>query len=340
MKNIEKVITLKDKKFLLKVETSHDHEDYAKYEVMRNEIWGFPDDYLPGPRNLMCENFLYDGSALFIAAYVERPDGKLAADPAHLAGFSYGFVGVKDKDIAFRSLKNLWFYSQYTGVKEKFRDYGLGFALKEFQRDRVAKGFGISTITCTYDPLTGVNAWRNIHYFRMEVLEYKVATYGEYGGLLNRQDIPSDRFFMSWNLKKKTRLSKQPRRLKRPSFPAKSYDSLLRESNLVIEAAERTITGRSGPIRLEVVTAADLEKGDKLLFVRIPRDFYLMLQETDIKDEAARRIPLQWRLETRRAFQTLFGRGYRIIDFFHTKNELRRNFYVLQRPGRSAKKGD
>jgi len=328
MKNIEKIVTLKDKKFLLKVETSHDHEDYAKYEAMRNEIWGFPDDYLPGPRNLMCENFLYDGSALFIAAYVERPDGKLAADPAHLAGFSYGFVGVNDKDIAFRSLKNLWFYSQYTGVKEKFRDYGLGLALKEFQRERVADGLGISTITCTYDPLTGVNAWRNIHHFGMKVLEYKVATYGEYGGLLNRQDVPSDRFFMSWNLKKRTRQ------------PAKSYDSLLRESSLVIDAAERMVNGRSGPVKLEVITAADLRKEDKLLFVRVPRDFYLMLRETDVEDAEVRRIPLQWRLETRTIFQTLFGRGYKIIDFIHTKIEPRRNFYVLQRPGRSAKKGD
>jgi predicted GNAT superfamily acetyltransferase len=104
------------------VEASHDHEDYAKYEALRNEVWGFPEDYLPGPRNLMCENFLHDGSALFIAAYSEHPGGKVSDNPAYFVGFAYGFVGVKDKDVAFHSRTNLWFYSQYTGVKEAFRD--------------------------------------------------------------------------------------------------------------------------------------------------------------------------------------------------------------------------
>ncbi len=329
MKNLKKIITLTGKKFLLKVETSPDHEDYAKYETLRNEIWGFPEDYLPGPRNLMCENFLHDGSALFIAAYSEQPEGKLDDHPAHFVGFSYGFVGVKDKDIAFHSLKNLWFYSQYTGVKEQFRESGLGSALKEFQRETVADGLGIDTITCTFDPLTGVNAWRNVHHFGMDVLEYKVATYGEYGGLLNRMDVPSDRFFMAWDLKKKVKR------------PARAYDLLISESRLVVEAEEKIVEGRSGPVQLEIITAADPHKAEKFLFVRIPRDFYLMLRETDVDDENVRRIPLEWRLETRKVFETLFRRGYKIVDFFRTRDEPGGNFYVLRKEGgKKTKKGD
>jgi len=329
MKDLNKIVTLKGRKFLLKVETSHDHEDYDKYEAIRNEVWGFPEDYLPGPRNLMCENFLHDGSALFIAAYSEQPGGKLGDDPAHFVGFSYGFVGVKDKDIAFHSRKNLWFYSQYTGVKEPFRDYGLGVALKEFQRETVAAGLGIGTITCTFDPLTGVNAWRNVHYFGMDVVEYRVATYGEYGGLLNRMDVPSDRFFMAWDLKK---------RVKRPVEP---YDSLVSESRLAVKAEEKRVEGRSGPVQLEIITATDPHMTDKVLFVRIPRDFYLILRETDVEDQNVRRIPLEWRLETRKVFQTLFNRKYRVVDFFQTRAEPRRNFYVLHKTGgKKTKKGD
>ncbi len=327
MKNLEKIITLKGKRFLLGVETSHDSEDYAKYEAMRNEIWRFPEDNLPGTRNLMCENFLHDGSALFIVAYSEQPDGKLSEDPAHFVGFSYGFVGVKDKDIAFRSPENLQFYSQYTGVKEEFRDHGLGVAIKEFQREKVADAFGIFTITCTYDPLTGVNAWRNVHHFGMEVVEYRVSTYGEYGGLLNRLDVPSDRFFMSWDLKKKVKR------------PAKPYESLVSEARLLVEAEEKTVIGRSGPTKLEVITGVDPQKKGEFLLVQIPLDFYLMLRETDVKEAGVRHIPLQWRLETRKAFQTLFERGYKIIDFLQTKDEPRRNFYVLRRAGGRKKKG-
>jgi predicted GNAT superfamily acetyltransferase len=328
MKNWEKVVTLKGKKFLLKVETSFDAADYAKYEAMRNEIWGFPEDYLPGPRNLMCENFLHDGSALFIAAYSEQPEGKLSNDPAQFVGFSYGFVGIKDKDIAFHSLKNLWFYSQYTGVKEGFRDYGLGVALKEFQRETVADGFGIDTITCTYDPLTGVNAWRNVHHFGMDVLEYRVSTYGEYGGLLNRLDVPSDRFFMSWDLKKKV------------SRPVQPSDYPLLETRLVVQAEEKIVNGKSGSLKFETITASDFNKDDDVLFVQIPLDFNLMLRETDVEEKTVRRIPLEWRLGTRKVFQSLLERGYRIIDFFQTKEKPGRNFYVLQRTGMQEKKGD
>ncbi|MGQ9671646.1 MAG: hypothetical protein ACUVV5_00760 [Candidatus Aminicenantales bacterium] len=321
-KDFEKIIIAKGRRFLLKLETSDDASDYAKYEALREEIWAFPEDHLPGPRNLLCENFLHDGSALFIGVYSEKPDGELSADPAHFVGFSYGFVGLKDKNLGFRNVDNLQFYSQYTGVKAEFRRYGLGVKIKEFQREKVLDLFGISTITCTYDPLTGVNAWRNIHYFGMEVVEYRVSTYGEYGGLLNRLDIPSDRFFMTWDLKQPIR----PR-----EFDAMP---LLAEERCLVRFEERTVQGRSGPVGLEVATGIELERmglAEEFLFVPIPRDFYLMLRETDVEDSSVRRIPLEWRLQTRRVFQELFGRGYRVIDFFSPAVHPRKNYYVLQK---------
>ncbi len=319
MKNPEKIINLKGKNFLLRVETSSEAADYEKYETMRNEIWGFPEDYLPGPRNLMCENFLHDGSALFLAAYAEAPGGRLDADPARFVGFSYGFVGLKDKERGFHDPANLQFYSQYTGVKESVRKFGLGVALKEFQREKVLGLLGIATITCTYDPLTGVNAWRNVHHFRMDVLEYRVSTYGEYGGLLNRLDVPSDRFFMSWDLRRKPR--------EREAF----RDDEIIPERLIIDAEEADLETRSGRRTLELVHPANLELGGGTLLVRIPRDFYFLLRETDVELPEVRQIPVDWRLETRQAFQTYFGRGYRVVDFFDTREELKRNFYVLQK---------
>lgn len=319
MKNQEKIITLKGKNFLLRVETSAEAADYEKYETMRNEIWGFPEDYLPGPRNLMCENFLHDGSALFIAAFGESPDGRLSPDPAQFVGFSYGFVGLKNKNGGFGDPDNLQFYSQYTGVKEAVREYGLGVALKEFQRESVLGLFGIDTITCTYDPLTGVNAWRNVHHFRMDVLEYRVSTYGEYGGLLNRLDVPSDRFFMSWDLRRS------------PGRGADAHAYEITSDRLIVGAEETETNIGSGRWAYERVLPARLGIEGDPLFVRIPRDFYSMLRETDVETSAVRQIPIDWRMETRRAFQTFFERGYRVVDFFTTRDDHRRNFYVLRK---------
>jgi predicted GNAT superfamily acetyltransferase len=319
MTEFEKIITRKGRRFLLRVETSTDSRDYEKYESLRQEIWGFPEDNLPGSRNLMCENFLHDGGALFIGVFSESPNGVLAATPECFVGFSYGFVGVKDKRIAFRSPKNLCFYSQYTAVKAELQSCGLGVAIKEFQKQQVLNLLGISTITCTYDPLTGVNAWRNIHYFGMEVEEYRISTYGEFGGLLNRLDVPSDRFFLSWDL----RAEKMRGISSRHSPPPE------RQSVLPVEC--RQIQGRNGSLMLEVVDAADLDKDEETLFVRIPLDFYQMLRETDVEDRAVREIPLRWRLETRAFFESAFKRRYEVMDFYQTDDKPPKNFYVLRR---------
>jgi predicted GNAT superfamily acetyltransferase len=319
MTEFEKIITCKGRRFLLRVETSADSRDYERYESLRQEIWGFPEDNLPGSRNLMCENFLHDGGALFIGVFSESPNGILAATPEEFVGFSYGFVGVKDKKIAFKSPQNLRFYSQYAAVKAEFRNCGLGVAIKEFQKQQVLELLGISTITCTYDPLTGVNAWRNIHYFGMEVEEYRISTYGEFGGLLNRLDIPSDRFFLSWDLRAAQARGISSRRSPPPE----------RQSVLPVEC--RQVQGRTGSLVLEIAGAADLDKDAEILFVRIPLDFYQMLTETDVEDRAVREIPLRWRLETRAFFESAFKRGYEVMDFYQTDDRPPKNFYVLRR---------
>jgi len=319
MKDLEKILTIEGKRFLLKVETSSTASDYLKYEELRNEIWGVRDDNLSGSRNMTCENFLHEGSSLFLAAYVEAEEGGFREDKSHLVGFSYGFAGVKDKEIAFKALDNLWFYSQYLGVKPDFQKYGLGILIKEFQRKKVLNLYGISTITCTYDPLTGVNAYRNIHHFGMEVLEYRESLYTEFGGFLNRTDIPSDRFFMSWDLKRKIRK------------PEESLESLLAKSSQVLKSDTIEVQGRTKKLELEVVQEVNLHRDDEFLSVQIPFDFYLMLRETDVEDEKVRRIPLDWRMKTREIFQFLFKRKYRIIDFRLVEGTPKKDFYLLKR---------
>lgn len=320
MKDLEKIKTINGKRFLFRVETSSDHRDYAKYEEMRNEIWGEPKDSLPGTRNMKCENFLHEGSSLFIGVFVESPEGEFILEKDHMVGYSYGFIGIKNKEAGFRDPRNLQFYSQYTCVRPDFQQQGLGILIKEFQKEKLIELFGVTTTTCTFDPLTGVNAYRNIHHFGMEVVEYRVAAYSDFGGWLNRQDIPCDRFFVTWELKKD---------LRRPEY---GLEALLRSECLAVRARGESVRGRSGMVELDMVGEMNLSLDRELLLVEIPVDFYTMLRETDVQDASVRRIPLDWRLKTREAFQILLERGYRIIDFrLHRGSGRTRDFYVLQR---------
>ncbi len=315
----ERVVESRGRRFLLRVETSSTPADYEKYDDLRNAIWGFPEDHMAGARNLMCECFVHEGSSLFIGAFAEEPGRGFPRDRGHMVGFCYGFVGLADPARGFRDPSNLRFYSQYAGVRPAWHSHGLGIALKELQRETLLGTYGVETVVCTYDPLTGVNARRNVHHFGMEVLDYRVATYGEYGGLLNRLDVPTDRFFMSWDLRRPAR---GPEAGGNAAAGLPAYPTV----------APRRVAGASGPVDLETVTSADLpaSPGPRLL-LRIPSDFYRMLRETAVPDPDVRRIPLDWRLATRSLFRELLGRGYRVADFLKDAGDPPGNAYLLER---------
>jgi predicted GNAT superfamily acetyltransferase len=318
MRPLEKTVAVRDRRFLLRVETSNDALDYAKYEALREEVWGFPEDHMSSDRNMMCENVFHEGGSLFIGAFAEADAGRFVPDAAHLVGFVYGFVGVRDKTVGFRDPKNLRFYAQYAAVRKGCQSYGLGILLKEYQREMVLGLLGVSTIICTYDPLTGVNANRNVHHFGMDVLEYRVATYGEYGGLLNRRDVATDRFLMSWDLERKGG---------RTAYDLEAAMAAPRP----VRTALRRVAGKTGELELEVVTGTDPSVPADPVLVPIPLDFCRMLQETDVADAAVRRIPVDWRAATREVFLALFARGLKVVDFLKAGGRVPAHHYVLAR---------
>jgi predicted GNAT superfamily acetyltransferase len=321
MRALERTVAVRDRRFLLRVEASHESADYQKYDDLREEIWGYPDDHMSSTRNMMCENIFHEGGSLFLGAFVEAEAGGFETDGDHLVGFCYGFVGVRDKAVGFRDPKNLRFYAQYTGVREAFRSYGLGVLLKEYQREMVLGLLGVSTIICTYDPLTGVNANRNVRRFGMDVLEYRAATYGEYGGLLNRPDVATDRFLMSWDLERTG------------GRPAYDLEAALAAPPTILTAACR-VAGKTSALELETVAGTDAAVAADPLLVPVPLDFCLMLQETDVTDPEVRRIPVDWRMATRAVFLALFARGYRVVDFRKADERFAANAYVLARAAR------
>lgn len=301
-------------RFLIRMEDSADPRVYENFESLRFEIWGDPDDHLAGTRNLACENYLDRGGSLFISVLKEEKG--LFSPTEGLVGFSYGFVGAADKIVGYRNPDNLRFYSQYTAVKKEYQGYGLGIAIKKYQRKVVLDLFGLKAITCTFDPLSAVNAFRNIGYFGMSVLEYKVACYANYTGFLNRLDIDCDRFFMAWDLEKK--------------FPRPRIDSLEGVPQ-VVPTEMKIVCGRDGTLTLPIAGEADLERKDRTLLVEIPYDFYTMLQQTDIQDRNIRRIPIDWRNVTRKVFDHYLSKGWCVVDFLRDNSgRIPRCFYLLK----------
>jgi len=309
----------KGRRFLFAVETSDKLADYTKFEELRYEIWEDPDDNFSAARNMAGENIFNDGSSLYIGIYIEDKNGGFPRNREHLVGFSYGYVGIRDLNIGYRNPANLEFYSQYASVKPDFKKYGLGFFLKQFQRQKVIGILGINTINCTFDPLTGVNAYRNFHIFRMEVIAYKEAFYKGFAGKLNRVDVPSDRLFVSWDLKKK---------IKRPEY---NLDLLLEEDRLIIYSESREFRGKTGEVCLPLAKKSGCSLGN-IMLIEIPYDFYAMLQETDVLDKEVRNIPVDWRKKTKEAFCSILEDGYKIIDFRYKKIKDRmRDFYILSK---------
>ncbi len=274
----------------------------------------FPRIIWRAPRNLACENFLHDGTSLFIGAFVEE-DGRFPLDLGHMAGFSYGFVGLRDKA---RRLPGRREPALLLPVRR--RPEGLPVLRSRHPDQGVPEArsvrdvYGLDQVICTYDPLTGVNAYRNIHHFGMEVVEYREDVYGEFGGNLNRKDVPSDRFLMSWDLKREFRPS------------SGGLGALAGTERRVIRAGTRTFAGPDGTVAFEAVQDVDPGLEGESLLIQIPRDFYRMLRETDVDDPDVRRIPFDWRMATRQAFQALFRRGYEVVGFPAGRRGPRREF--------------
>ncbi|MBP6909181.1 MAG: hypothetical protein KBC18_02015 [Candidatus Saccharicenans sp.] len=306
----EKLIVSGDKKFLLKVEDSGQEADYQKYENLRQVIWDFADDHLSGSRNLMCENFLHEGSSLFLGAFEAVESGQFVFDEAHLVGFSYGFVGLRNKSLGFESGDNLWFYSQYMGVRPDRLSYGLGTRIKEFQKEVLLSVFRLKLVVCTYDPLTAVNAYRNIRQFGMQVLDYRLAPYGEYGGRLNREDVPSDRFFMGWDLLKEHR----------PFLADNEIEPALSRWPRALESDWKTFKAGQTEIELQLVKNVRLQLTQEFVLVEVPVDFYRLLHETANLSDELRNIPVNWRLQSREVFLNYFGQGYEVVDFLRARS--------------------
>ena len=218
-----------------------------------------------------------------------------------MKGFVYSIPSIKDGRLAQ--------WSHMLGVTREARGSGLGLRLKVAQRER-ALSMGIDLIEWTYDPLQALNAHLNFARLGVVVEEYEENIYGESSSPLHRGS-PTDRFVAEWKL------------------TAPHVERRLAAGGLGVM---RDASVASAPLVNPSETAgswlapgnANLSIDARRILVEIPVGYAEMQQENP---------PLArgWRMESRAIFQHYLSRGYRVVDFFLSR-EAGRGHYLLVSP--------
>jgi predicted GNAT superfamily acetyltransferase len=221
-------------------------------------------------------------------------------ETGEMTGFVYSMPAVKD------GRATQW--SHMLGVIPGARESGLGVALKLAQR-AAALAMGVDLIEWTYDPLQALNAHLNFARLGVIVEEYEENIYGESSSPLHR-GTATDRFVAEWRLR-------EPHVERRIA----ARGPLVRDGS-VMEAPlvnpSMPATGWLSP------SAGDLSIDARRVLVEIPVGFAEMQQQ-------APDLARAWRAASRRIFQSYIGRGYRVVDFFLSR-EAGRGHYLLARP--------
>jgi predicted GNAT superfamily acetyltransferase len=195
------------------------------------------------------------------------------------------------------------------GVTGDARNSGLGLQLKLAQREH-ALAMGVDLIEWTYDPLQALNAHLNFTKLGVVVEEYEENIYGESSSPLH-YGSPTDRFVAEWRLK-------EPHVERR--IAARGL-GLVRDASVGSAPLVNSAVSSGGRL---VPGDADLSRTDRRVLVEIPGHYSAMLTSDP-------QLALQWRLATRRIFQSYFARGYRVVDFFLAADRSRGQ-YLLAAP--------
>jgi len=238
--------------------------------------------------------------------------GAFAGD--RLVGFVFGFPGL----VATPEGLQVKHYSHELGVHPDFRDRGLGFELKRFQR-QIVRGQGIGRVTWTYDPLLSRNARLNIAKLGAVCNTYLRDAYGELRDDLNA-GLPTDRFHVDWWLDS-PRVASRMAESARARLDLRDY---LSSGAWLLNPPDPS--GTAAPPHDATADRWGVNSGGDpaTLLVEIPTDF-LSVKATDPG------MALAWRLGTRACFESLFGQGFTVTDFLHEPGPPARAVYVLTR---------
>lgn len=273
-------------------------QEYLDAEELQRVVWQMPDLRDVVPANMLIT--AHKNGGILIGAF----------DPGNrLIGFVFSFIGI-DETAGKSNLKHC---SHMLAVLPEFQGQKIGERLKFAQR-AIALAQNIPLITWTYDPLLALNANLNLVRLGAIARQYIVNAYGEMTDALNA-GLPSDRFQVEW-------WTDAPRvqAVAIAPPPRRNWDAVMRAGVPNYFDVEWNAQG------LPCVTQVNAPHDDNLL-VEIPADINA-IKATD------RALALDWRMQTRDAFQKLFAAGYVAVDFILRRESPARAAYWLTRQPR------
>jgi predicted GNAT superfamily acetyltransferase len=158
----------------------HELEELRRCVALQKEVWNFSDPDLVPLR-------------MFVVA--EKIGGQVigAFAAGQMVGFALAIPGTRTG--------HPYLHSHMVGVREGFRNAGLGRRIKWFQReDALARGFEL--MEWTFDPLEIKNAYLNIEKLGAIARRYNVNQYGITSSPL-QGGLPTDRLIAEWWLRSK-----------------------------------------------------------------------------------------------------------------------------------------
>lgn len=240
--------------------------EFEGAEEVQISAWGMGSrDRAVTPKEMMIA--IHDNGGLALGAF----------DGDTLVGFALLFPGYNGKRV--------YMYSHQTGVLKEYQSRGVGYLLKQKQREFALKS-GIDLIAWTFDPLIARNAYFNFTKLGTIARRYLVDYYGPMQDPANG-GWPTDRFLCEWLI--------EPRQLSSVRSYARGP---LRDAHVVI--------AKSGEEPYPVCRDWQIDLSVRRALLDIPSDV-VKLKAAD--PEKARR----WREATREAFLAYFSAGFTAI---------------------------
>lgn len=266
-------------------------EDYKTCEDIQREVWHSQDiDVIPASMLLAADS----AGGIVFGAYSNLGD---------LVGFVFGIMGLKGRATIL--------HSHMLAVRAAYRNFDVGFKLKEAQRKEALKR-KVSLITSFIDPMQPLNAYFVLGKLGASADAYEDNFCGETTSLLER-GLPTDRILTSWNIKSASvarRLETGPQRR-----DLRKELKQRRAINHLVESAPGLMN--SSPVKLNC-------SANQFLF-EVPYN----LPEIKNRDLG---IALEWQGKMRQVFRHYFKKHYSATDFWVAEQEGHlRAFYFLEK---------
>ncbi len=246
----------------------HDMAELLATVELQRAVWGMHDVEVSSPHTLRA--IVHAGGCVLAALDGER-----------LVGFCFGMAAWRWEE--------LWLWSHMAGVRPAYQGRGLGFRLKQAQREwALARGF--QKMAWTFDPLQSGNANFNFNRLGVTARIYSVNHYGDMQDGINA-GLASDRLEAHWQLDS-------------PKVIAMAQARYVANEAGQPEALSMAVIEKRGALEYR---PSDLS-GDAPIGIEIPLDI-AALKRQDM--ERAQ----QWQLYARRAMTELLAAGYAVTGF-------------------------